>query len=144
MSIRLHSKFGLNPTLVNCYYCHQPNEILLVGAETKGFKEAGLATADGKMHSTIGVVDRRPCPKCEEWMKKGIIFISVRDDQEQEIIEHRSMPNPYRTGGWCVLTDDAVKRMLNNADDLIKSRFCFVPDTVWDALGLPRTGKSSE
>lgn len=143
-SIHLHRKHGLNPALTTCYFCNEASGILLAGAEVKKFKEVGLADDDGRMKMNIGVIDTRPCSKCEDLMKKGIILISIRDDATKEIdsanIEQR-IPNPYRTGGWCVVTEDYIRRMIADpklVEHVLKKRMAFIPDQAWDVLGLPR------
>jgi hypothetical protein len=67
-------------------------------------------------------------------MKQGIIMISVDVDKTTD------PRNPYRTGGWCVVTDAYVSKVLQAevALPLLKNRVAFVPDDVWDEVGLPR------
>lgn len=143
-SIRLHPKYGLNPTMTTCYYCNEPSKIILVGSGVAKFKEAGLASSDGEMNHNIGMVNTHPCPKCEGYMKQGIIMISVRDDQIEELEsanrEHRT-PDPYRTGGWCVISEEYIRKVVNPPElleSIMKRRMSFVPDQVWNSLGLPR------
>jgi len=143
----LHPKHGLNPTLATCYYCNEPADILLVGSKTKAFKAAGLASEDGEMKMNIGVIDARPCSRCEGYMQKGVILISMRDGEEEEIgnaNQEQRLPNPYRSGGWVVVQDEFIKRIVHPpelADKILKRRCCFVPDLAWNKLELPR-GKS--
>ena len=66
-------------------------------------------------------------------MKQGVILISTKGG------EHGN--NPYRTGGWCVIKDEAIERMISNTDlreHILRARVAFVPDEAWDFLGLPR------
>ena len=66
-------------------------------------------------------------------MKKGVILISVRKGSD--------MDNPYRTGGWVVIKDEAIERMPLDDDTragLLKARKGFLEDDAWDKLGLPR------
>ncbi len=122
-SIRLSDKHGVNPAIPKCFICGESkNEILLFG------KLKGDAEAPHGM-----VLDKVPCDKCEEYMEMGIILISTRDGEEGD--------NPYRTGGWAVLKEEAVVRMINDPEVLegiVKKRMAFVPDEVWDAIGIPR------
>lgn len=49
--------------------------------------------------------------------------------------------NPYRTGGWIVVRDQFIQGAIRQEftrESILKARFAFVPDTVWDRLGLPR------
>ena len=143
----LHPKHGLNPTLTTCYYCNEPADILLVDSRTKEFKRAGLANEDGEMQMNIGVVDAQPCAKCNVYMKQGVILLSMRDGEETEMEkaqQERRLPNPYRTGGWIVVRDEFIQRVIyppELAKQILKQRFCFVPDLVWNKLELPRESK---
>ena len=132
MNIYLHKEHGLNPTMNTCFYCGKTKDILLVGARVSKFKEAGLADSTGKMNMHIGVTDMEPCSKCAGYMKQGIILVSCKDDTEPE--------NPYRTGGWLVIKEEALGKMIDTKlfEQIKKTRFSFVPDDAWDMLGLPR------
>jgi len=131
--IPLHSAHGLNPALFNCYLCGEEMGILIPGARTQKFKEAGLCDPDGKMHRSIGCIDRNPCDKCKEYMKMGIIVISVKDGESGD--------NPYRTGGWCVVKDRVFKEIMDAEDpvfiSIMKRRVAFIEDKVWEMIGLP-------
>lgn len=78
------------------------------------------------------VVDFEPCDKCKEWMKQGIILVSIRDGERGS--------NPYRTGGFVVIKENAVKEFSTPEmfEKVKKTRFAFIEDSMWDALGLPR------
>ena len=133
MGVRIHKKYGLNPTMTTCFYCGESKDILLVGSATTEFKKVGLSDYDGRMNPNIGVIDKEPCSKCAKYMEQGIICISVKDDSV-------GSDNPFRTGGWAVVKDSAFDTFLDR-DILLnikKSRVVFIPDTVWDNMGLPR------
>jgi len=132
MSIHLHQKHRVNPTIDTCFYCNKPKDILLVGARVQKFKEAGLADSTGKMNHQIGVTNMAPCSKCAGYMKQGIILISCKDDGDTK--------NPYRTGGWLVIKEEALGKVIDIKlfEQLQINRFAFVPDDAWDKLGLPR------
>jgi len=114
-----------------CFYCGEAKDILLVGSHTQRFQEESLADSTGKMNTQIGVTNMEPCNKCAKYMKQGIILISTKNEISDE---------PYRTGGWIVIKEEALKRMVNIElfEQIRKKRFAFVPDAVWDKLGLPR------
>lgn len=120
--IRLHPQHGVNPTIPTCWLCGKSkNEVVLLGA---AYKE------QAPMHM---VLDKQPCEECVGWMEQGVIFISVRDGESGE--------NPYRTGKWCVIKAEAVERW-HDLDpglkaQILKSRVCFIEDTVWKRMGLP-------
>ncbi len=120
--INLSPKHGVNPAIPICYVCLKPkNEIILAG-RLKDDAEAPHAA----------VWDYQPCATCEAFMTPGIILISVKPGE--------SGNNPYRTGGWAVVKEEAVRRMLTHpplVEDICKRRMAFMPDDVWNALGLP-------
>ena len=99
-----------------------PGIIRLVGTHTEKFKE--VASKDGEMPMQIGSVDKKPCPKCQKYMKQGTILISVRDGESGD--------NPYRTGNWAVIKKEATKKIFNK-----ETKIAFVEDTLWKKLGLP-------
>ena len=156
-SIVLSREHGLNPTIPKCWFCGEDkNEILLPGV--KGDRIARkLGYSDGQMPIHGLVFDKHPCDKCQQWMQQGIILISV--DERKSI----DAQNPYRTGKFCVIKDDAMRRLLDvdipeGLDEethkrllkqqrqngelleyILKARVAFIPDEVWTAVGLPTT-----
>ncbi len=128
MSVRLSPKHGLNPCIPNCFFCNQPkNEILLLGLIRDGDREA----------PRNAVFDREPCDNCKQHMQAGVILVSTKNGETGD--------NPYRTGGWVVVTEAFIKRIVTPeslAQQILKSRFAFIPDETWDQIGLPR-GKES-
>lgn len=130
MSIRISPKHGVNPMVMLCFYCNKPSGAALLGHVTQR-DERGVITDRDVEAPRRAVVDRQPCDKCVEHMKIGIILISIRDGGTRE--------NPYRTGGWVVVTEEAFNRWFANADNANPlPRAAFVTDTIWDRLGLPR------
>lgn len=122
-SIRVSEKHGVNPMIPVCYICgEEKNEIALLGRLPNDEKAP-----------MKGVIDKEPCDKCKEFMKQGIIFISVRNGEQGD--------NPYRTGGWIVVKEEAAKRMFN--DDFDNNRIFFMDDETWDKIGFPRGEKIS-
>lgn len=122
-SIRLSPKHGVNPAIPVCFFCGEnKNELILVG-RLPGDEEAPRRA----------VWNMEPCDKCKGFMAQGVILISAKADSPDQ-------RNPYRTGGWCVVKDDAIQRILNPdmAQQVLQQRVAFVPDEVWDAIGLPR------
>ncbi len=123
-SIRLSKKHGVNPAIPKCYFCGgDKNEIILVGKMKKD------------MEAPKGMVwDKLPCDACAEYMRQGIIFISV--DEEKSL----DMDNPYRTGGWAVVKEKVIKEMVSDEklqEQILATRVAFIPDNAWEALGLP-------
>lgn len=122
MSIRLHSKHGLNPVLMNCFLCGEAKGIALPGAAMKE-----LAPRGGLCF------DKEPCDKCRKLMTQGVILISVKPGSDHD--------NPYRTGGWIVVRDEAIGRIFDpeSAAGILKSRVAFLEDDAWDNIGFPRS-----
>ena len=73
--------------MFNCFFCGGAAGVLL----------------DRRLKNTlphnVGVINREPCSKCAEYMKQGIILISVKNND-----------STYRTGGWWVVKEEAVRR----------------------------------
>lgn len=131
MSLRLSPKHDLNPCIPICFFCQEDkNEILLLG-KCKGDAEA-------PRHA---VFDKEPCDKCQEYMKQGIILISVADNQTGEALD-----NPYRTGGWCVVKQEFIERNISEPtlSAILKSRICFIEDSTWESMGLPFPGEKQD
>ncbi len=121
--IHLSPKHGVNPMLVQCFFCGGDAGIALVG------RLPNDAEAPRK-----GVIDDQPCQSCEDLMKQGIMLISVDEGKTTD------MRNPYRTGNMCVLRDEALERLINSRElfeQIVKKRVAFVPDAAWALLGLP-------
>lgn len=132
MSIRVDPKHGVNPSVEQCFYCLGDKGLILWGELTPEQRKA-LGTADGAAPRTI-CINKEPCTECEAHMARGIILISAAD-------ESMGSQNPHRTGSWVVVTEDAIKRMINDkelCDHVLNRRMAFVPDQVWDMVGLPR------
>lgn len=119
----LSTKYGVNPAIPLCFFCNKPkNEVILAG-RLKGDVEAPRAA----------VWDQRPCAECKGFMERGVILISIKNGESGD--------NPYRTGGWCVVTEDFVRRLVTSeflCDEILRQRVAFVPDEAWDTVGLPR------
>ena len=136
--------------MARCFFCGKEDQILL---------ETRFDPATGHLRQTLprdcGVVNMIPCHECEGYMKQGILLMSVRAGEmnvvEKERYDHEIamkgerhprpfIPNPFRTGGWCVVKQEAVERMLVEPllSQVLRCRWCFVEDDVWNAVGLPR------
>ena len=122
--ITLSKKHGLNPAIPKCFYCGQDkNEIILAG-KMKGDQQAPQGM----------IWDEQPCDKCMEFMKEGVILISVNEQLTTDV------KNPYRTGGFAVVREEMIRRLVQPqqlAKQIIKRRVAFIPDEVWHAIGLP-------
>lgn len=105
--------------MCDCFFCGEPKELLL----------------DRRLRNSLpkhAVYDKYPCDKCAEWMKQGVMFISIRDGEEQS-------ENPYRTGKLSVIRDEAIRRMpIDEAlkAHILKARVCFIEDAIWERFGF--------
>lgn len=108
-----------------CFYCGGDQGLIMNSRLTKNYADK-IRECDGK------VVNMEPCSKCEEYMKKGVILIEVLDNTDRE--------NPYRTGGFAVLTEEGIKRCFppEQAEIALKHRWCFVEQSIWKAIGLDK------
>jgi hypothetical protein len=141
--IAISPKYGVNPCVTKCFFCQQDSGLAMLGHMTRTrakemFGEEMAKQLRGEANDVEAphalVMDKQPCDKCTALMEQGVIFISTRTGEEQS-------DNPYRTGGWCVLKEDAVRRLIANEELLnhvLKARMAFIHDDTWDAIGLPR------
>ena len=123
-SIQLSKKHGLNPAVPKCFYClENKNEVILAGV-----------MRDDQEAPRNAVWNMEPCDKCKEYMAKGVILISVDAQRTTDL------KNPYRTGGWVVVTEAAIRMVTNMPlqEQVLAKRVAFLPDDVWELLGLPK------
>ena len=126
----LSPRHGVNPSVECCFYCGKDRGVALLG-RLPGDQEAPRRI----------VIDREPCDECKGYMEKGVILISV----DEKLSDDKT--NPWRTGGWCVVKDDFIERVVSDGalkDSILKKRVAFLPDDAWDHLGLPRGEKAKE
>ena len=142
MGIHLSPSHGVNPALEVCFFCQEARGVVLLGRfnPERRFGKKIAETLEGPPGDAKAphkvVMDREPCDKCKELMQQGIILISV---DEKKTGEDRD--NPWRTGGWVVVRDEALRRWISTPElleDILKRRVAFLPDGAWDLLGLPR------
>lgn len=124
--IYVSPRHGVNPSVAQCFFCMEDkNEVVLFGM-LRGDVEAPRQAC----------IDYEPCDKCAAIMQAGIILVSVRAGEEQK----EDNKNPYRTGGWVALKEEALRRIITPpevVDHILRTRFAFVPDDAWVRLGLP-------
>ena len=124
--------------LTKCFYCGEAGDILLARTYTHaGEPVKDLAPFNGK------VVSMSPCSKCEGYMKQGVALITI-DNAKSEPNWNKPdgsenwMPNPYRTGGFFVVRDEAVRRMFDGpmADFAVQHRWMFIEHEAAEKLGF--------
>lgn len=126
-SIRLHPEHGVNPTVSQCFFCGKTkNELALLGASYRG-------QAPRQM-----VLNYDPCEECQTNMARGITLIEC--EQSYTPLNRPAIKEGlYPTGSWCVLKEDAVKRIFKGApmlDDVLRYRKTFVEVGVLKKLGV--------
>jgi hypothetical protein len=122
-SIRLSERHGVNPAVEQCFVC----------LKDKGLVLFGRMKNDQKAPTKV-CMDQEPCEECKDFMKQGIILISVDEKKSAD------PQNPWRTGGWVVVKEEFIRRVINSPDlveDVCRRRMCFLPDEAWRMLGLP-------
>lgn len=129
-SIRLSQKHGVNPSLEQCFFCGKDKGLILFGRLPED-KEAPRKVC----------MNHEPCDECAGHMKKGIILVSVADSAADDD------PNPYRTGCMAVVTENAIRRMVNPpelVEEICRTRFLFIHDAAWKYLRLPTPEATAE
>jgi len=101
-----------------CFVCGEPKGVLL----------------DRRLKKSLprkAVYNDEPCDKCKEIMKKGVIFIGVRDGEQDR-------KNPYRTGHFIGIKEEAIRKMIKEPllSKILKKRLCYVEKSVLVKLGL--------
>lgn len=127
--ITISPRHGLNPSLAVCFYCGEDTGEIVIPGMMKGDREAPRR----------GVWGYEPCPKCKEFMTQGVILIGVDASKTTD------PKNPYRDGNWCVVTAEAISRIVyppTKADEIIRRRVAFIPTDAWEKIGLPKPGKN--
>ena len=118
--------------LTNCYFCGKGSEIVL---NTRFTKRAAAAVK--QLHGTV--IDMDPCNECKEHMKAGIVLITIDATKSEQGWEEDNIPNPYRTGGFFVVKEEAVERLFNHARALEfakKHRWLFIEHDAAMQVGL--------
>lgn len=106
-----------------CFFCQKPKGIL-------------LNTRLKKTLPREATYNKEPCDECKKYMEQGIIVISAQRGSEPD--------NPYRTGGWWVIKEEAVKNFISDKillDNVLQKRVMFIEDEVADRIGLKKVKK---
>ncbi len=138
--MRLHSKYGVNPTIPTCFWCGEgKDEIVFVGAEgNKIFPERG-----GEAPMRGPVMDYEPCTKCAENIAKGAHMIEVTEtssDGRPPIGKDEGGRPAYPTGRFAVVTAEGVRHIINPpelAEGIIKRGAALVPTEAFELILPP-------
>lgn len=138
--------------LTKCFFCGGDGCILLATRYNHdGEPLRDLAPAHGK------ICNMEPCSKCADYMKQGIIFLGIDDaksepgwsqpPQPQHIGDRRPdayIPNPFRTGAFAVIKEEAVRRMINSPKMVawaVKHRWMFIEHAAMVQMGIIKQGQ---
>lgn len=120
--------------LTHCFYCQEADKILLACT----YNEKGEPLKDlGSFNHCV--IDMEPCQKCADWMKKGIILIGIDISKSKPGWEKEKMPNPWRAGGWAVIKDEALQRIVldkRTQEFALKHRFMFIEQKAMVKMGI--------
>lgn len=137
--LKLDDKHAANPSVETCFLCGEAMGVVLFGklSEEQKYllKEAGASDPRDPDRAPFRICFGNHCDQCADHMKSGVILISADEERSTD------PRNPYRTGGWCVVRDEAIQRIVGDPELrewILERRMAFVPDDVWDAIGLPR------
>ncbi len=94
-NIRLHPKYGLNPTIPVCIICEkETGEIALLGASYKG---------EAPKNMVVGII---PCDECKEkYLKNGVMLVEAEKKYGNKM--------PDITGKYVVIKNSAFVRLFN-------------------------------
>lgn len=121
---------GLGVALTKCYFCGEDDRIVF---NTKLSQDHAARVEQMNGH----VIDMTPCGKCRDLMNQGVILITIDDEKSDRGWNKQSIPNPYRTGGFFVVKDDAVRHFAGTlADWAIKHRWMFIEHKAAEMVGL--------
>ena len=122
-------KEGAFVALTKCFFCMGDNYILL-------HKRMGdVSEYHGK------VIDTTPCNECKEFMEQGVILLTIDPEKSQDGWEKNDIPNPYRTGGFFVVTETGFRGLFETEEEEaykfgIKHRWMFIEHVVAVQIGL--------
>lgn len=118
--IRLHPKYGLNPTMPVCIICgKETGEIALLGATYKG---------EAPRHMIVGV---EPCSDCKEkYLKNGVLLLETNSFQTDE----PKIP----TGRMVVITVECFKRIFSTY--IASDHICWIGAGLLDKI-MPKEEK---
>lgn len=124
MPIRPSKKHGLNPALVDCFFCGKEKSVAMLG-KLKGDQKA----------PTHILMDYEPCTECAAKQAQGITFVEVTDTPG-----YIGMPeihkNVWPTGRWCVCKESILDAFKEGpiVDQIRKRRVALIGKEMFDAI----------
>lgn len=89
----------------------------------------------------VGIADHF-CEECDGYAKQGIIIVTIDESKTED------RKNPWRTGGFFVVTDSYIERLMDDSPALLEQtlekRMCYMPHEVAEGIGLFEAGKNEE
>src|SRR5690349_11407051 len=124
------TKPSIEVALTRCFFCGEPDRIVMNTRLTPKSAE-NVRAAHEK------VIDLEPCAKCAEFMQQGVILLPFDPAKSENGWEKDPIPNPYRTGGFYVVKDEAVRRIFTGepCEWALKSRWIFIEKEAADRIG---------
>jgi hypothetical protein len=108
--MRISEKYGVNPMLVQCFFCGEGNEEIAL---------LGYLPVDKEV-PRHGYLDFNPCNKCKANMALGITLMESADGKTP-------------TGPWLVITEEATKRLIKSEDmlkQILNKRKAFIDHSI--------------
>jgi hypothetical protein len=127
--------------LTKCFFCGKSDKILL--ASRYYHTKEGIEPVKDLEPLHNKVVDMDPCPECASWMKKGIILLGFDPKQSKPDWNKDRIPDPYRTGQFTVVTEEAFDNIFHEKDvvDFAKKhRWIFIEEEVLKKLEVVWNG----
>lgn len=125
-SIAISPKYGVNPSILKCFWCGESMGIALCG-KIKGDKKAPNNVINGY----------EPCEKCQKLFSQGILGIGVQKTPPREdfppISKDADGSPLYPNGSHVVLTEQWVRRVLDDQmmiDKVLKQRAMYMPTDI--------------
>jgi hypothetical protein len=125
--------------LTHCFFCGEADRILLDRSL------GDISEAHGK------ALDMEPCAKCQKWMDEGVILLGIVPEKSEPGWNEKALPNPYRSGGFAVVKEEAVRRMFNDEGGAVtfalKHRWVFIDHKAGVMTGVwpePKDAPSAE
>lgn len=103
-NIEISPAFGLNPTIIKCFWCMEDINVKLMGRIKNDI-------CDDVVAPDHMILDYKPCPKCKQLFDKGCICIEITDKPNKNA--YIPFPNTecYPTGSYTVLEKDFAEKI---------------------------------
>lgn len=107
-SIKLSPKYGINPSLSDCFFCGKTKHLFMFGKIGKGKTDI-----EAPQHA---IYDYEPCDECKKlWEGKTVVIGCVTEqpaDKRAPIVRSKD-GDLYPTGSYLVMEREAIKKIFN-------------------------------